>query len=331
MNFHSTLKILLLGGRYSLKHAKANIKSSRNSFDTLILDGTGNDSLNQWENLTSQFRSCRYILCKNESFYERICNNQDIISKYRYVFINAVDDFIDEISVQNIIHHDSKSDISTRQFIIGFGPDMSYRKIIKNKLFAMPRQIPFISKPLSYTSYWAKLRWYLQKDNPYERLFGMLTNVGMFPYFYSVFQSNQFLLINSIILDSFRRSNILPLSGMAGCLSEYTYIAIGALLSKIHVSDKIFRLGNYSSNSAGSDSFNYRSIHDSVEIDQQVKHFFYILGSNLVSFKIFEENQYELFLAGYRIVALNSFASIISEAHNNSNLLENQTIRFQMY
>ena len=276
----TTARIIFCGGRFSAEHAAIHVACSGAKFKSLILTDIskfGNIELPAEvleENLDLINTGTDAV-----SIPQKIYNAKKDLLAYDKVVLCGVDDLIPDESLNTIDNCMIKDDQS---IALNFGIDLSYYPKSKGRsgeFFAMPRYLIPQAKVLTQEEYWSRVSSIISQDNPRDRINEFYTEISMFPFVYSVYNTKQLIKFCTAFLATLHQCCVEPSSGFAAILFEFLIITTSLAMSTIGFTNKIFRLNNYSSCSAGSDPYNYRTCLSSLDELTRVNHFIDIFAS----------------------------------------------------
>lgn len=258
-------RILICGGRHGANHISTHLNACQSSsIMTIVLDGSHENCSEYLKKAVTKKNKYQYVHEPGLNYIQRIKNAQNIICTFKYITLVAVDDLIFDESINDVISNNVLTKDLEESIIIGFGPDVNYMSSSKGeggRLNYLPKNLIAKEKIVGPHEYWSTLKRCLAQDDPLRRLFGMVLNVGFFPFVYSTYQPDKLLNVIDAHINAMNVASIDANSAKASILFEFLIVSISTLASPIYVTTKTFRLGNYTASSEGGNlSYNHRTM-----------------------------------------------------------------------
>jgi hypothetical protein len=303
-------RLIFSGGRFSAKHALMHINSTGSCISSYILTDLKSFGTPQTTEEFLGYQNVELFDTGSEiaSLPGKILKAKGIIDRYQYVVLCGVDDLIPDESLMGM---PDSSSYSIEALAIAFGIDISYIPRTINTepgIFAMPRFSLSREEVISQDEFWNTLAITITLEDKCLRVIKFYSDLSMFPFVYSIYNTKELLNFCRCFMAALRSCKISANSSFASILFEYTIITTSLIVSKIHFSNHIFRLNNYSLSSAGSDTYNYREIagkpDELVKVYKLFQHFssmYYINDPNKA------DTLLNLLYAGYMLASMQSF------------------------
>lgn len=267
------------GPRFGSRHIKAALAAYKLSqIDTLIVDGNPTSETIALFKTTDGPKNIKYIPLPGLNFTERIDAVSGIIANYKTITLSAVDDLITDESIIETYTNGEFLTTQEENIVYGFGPDLTYLCHPNHQrmtLTVLPRYLLSCYQVLSQKKYWELLGKTVRGKQGKNRLHKLICDIGFFPFVYAVYKPLGLIEVVKSHKLGIKSAGIDNCSAKAGLLFEYWSVACALLCSPIHVSQKPFRLANYSPHSEGSRiGYNHQSIANSSEDEYENQLYF---------------------------------------------------------
>ena len=253
-------RIIFCGGRFSSRHAEINILCAESKLKTFVLtDLSKFGCTSSFERFKDGNVEIVDTGSEATTIPQKIHAARKKLKGYNMVLITGVDDLVTDeaIAPLPLIKFLEKGSIA-----VSFGIDISYRSCqqkFQSTLFGMPRFSIRKEVQISQEEYWMSLAKIVALGSSTDRVLSFFTEVSMFPFVYSVYNTKGLLNFCRAFLATLKQCSICSSSSFASILFEFLIVTTSLAVSDIFFTEKIFRLNNYSSTSAGSDPYNYRT------------------------------------------------------------------------